>query len=178
MTTPLDKMIAEFEWADDYMKERELRAKRIKMPADPEAWLSNLERKLAEKLPQLPEPVRSEYTELMTDQIKTARNWLALGEQAALRTMVALLLDNYNLVLHNIDRKDAAPARKGRSAGGQSTAEQKQAEAEANIAQVVELWKKLEAQGRPERERAGIIANRMGRPIDTVRRWVKKAGLR
>lgn len=178
MTTPLDQMIAEFEWADDYLKERELRAKRLKMPADPEAWLLDLEKRLTKKLPQLPEPVRGEYSELMADQIKAARNWLALGEEVELRTMVALLFDNYNLVLHNLDRKDAVPARKGRSAGGQSTAEHKQAEAEANIAQVVELWERLEAQGRPERERAAIIATRMGRPIQSVRRWIRKANIR
>ncbi|MBY6102963.1 hypothetical protein [Marinobacter nauticus] len=121
MTTPLDEMIAEFERADDYMKERELRAKRIKMPADPEAWLLDLEKRLAQKLPQLPEPVRCEYSELMTDQIKTARNWLALGEQAELRTMVALLLDNFRHLQDNIKTKKLNDRAEASAKGGRST---------------------------------------------------------
>lgn len=176
--TPLEEMIAEFERAEDYMRERQLRAKRVTMPAAPEAWLTDLEGRVKALLPKLPEPVRSEYSALMTSQIRDARNLLALGEREEVRTMVALLLDNYRLLLHNIDLKDAAPARKGRSAGGHSTAEQKRTEAEQNVAQVMEIWRKLEEQGRPERERAGIIARRLGRPIQSVRRWIRKANIR
>lgn len=173
-----EKLMAEFEIADDYWHERRLRAKRFPMPPEPKSWLSDLETRIKTMLPRLPEPTRSEYSVLMAEQIKDARRLLALDEQEAARITVALLFDNYRLIQHNIDLKDAAPARKGRSAGGHSTAEQKREEAEQNVAEVMERWQKLEAQGKPERERAAIIAYRMGRPVNTVRTWIKKAGLR
>mgnify|MGYP003111896898 CR=1 FL=1 len=65
-----------------------------------------------------------------------------------------------------------------RSAGGKETARQKQEQEAANVATAAEHWEKLASSNRPERERAAVIAERMGRPVDTVRRWIKKAGLR
>lgn len=65
-----------------------------------------------------------------------------------------------------------------RSAGGQETARVKKEAATENMEKAADHWQKLEAEGRPERERAPVIAKRMGFPVNTVRGWIRKAGLR
>ncbi|MGF2734828.1 hypothetical protein [Marinobacter sp. DUT-1] len=65
-----------------------------------------------------------------------------------------------------------------RSAGGKQTAIRKQEAAAENIKTAARHWHKLAADGRPERVRAGVIAQIMGYPVGTVRGWIKKAGLR
>jgi hypothetical protein len=65
-----------------------------------------------------------------------------------------------------------------RSTGGATTAELKKAEAAERISEAVDIWQKLEKERRPKRERTAVIAQRMHVPPDTVRRWIKKAGLR
>lgn len=67
---------------------------------------------------------------------------------------------------------------KPRSAGGVARAEISKDEQAEKIEQVVAMWRDLGEAGRPERERAGIIATRKGWKVDTVRRWLRKAGLR
>lgn len=66
----------------------------------------------------------------------------------------------------------------GRSYGGSTTAKEKQAEALDNIEDTRRRWEKLAKDGRPERERAGIIATQTGSKVNTVREWIRKAGLR
>lgn len=65
-----------------------------------------------------------------------------------------------------------------RSEGGKATAELRTNEAGERMAEAVSYWRKFEAEGRPERERCGIIATRMKAKPDTVRDWIRKAGLR
>lgn len=74
--------------------------------------------------------------------------------------------------------KVRAEAQKPRSEGGKSTAELKREQQKANIENTVKRWEKLARDGKPERERAGIISMQTGHPVDTVRRWINKAGLR
>ena len=65
-----------------------------------------------------------------------------------------------------------------RSEGGRITAQQKKDDAAANMAEAVRLWDELGSSGKAEHERASIIAQRMGAKPNTVRGWLKKAGLR
>lgn len=65
-----------------------------------------------------------------------------------------------------------------RSEGGKVTAEKRSSKADDRMTKAIDCWHKLETEGRPERERCGIIANRMGVKTNTVRGWIKKAGLR
>ncbi len=74
--------------------------------------------------------------------------------------------------------KVRAESQKPRSNGGKSTGEIKREQQQANIEDTRRRWEKLAKDGRPERERAGIIANQTGNRVDTVRRWIKEAGLR
>jgi len=74
--------------------------------------------------------------------------------------------------------KVRAEIQKPRSEGGKATAEHKREQQQANIEDTVKRWEKLARDGKPERERAGIISMQTGHPVDTVRRWIKKAGLR
>ena len=67
-------------------------------------------------------------------------------------------------------------SQRAKSAGGAATADQRKIEQAERMAEVVDRWNKLSAT--PEHDRAGIIAARLGIKIDTVRRLVKKAGLR
>lgn len=62
-----------------------------------------------------------------------------------------------------------------KSQGGKTTAKLKKLSAAEKMDEAVRLWRTLK---KPERVRSGIIAQRMGYPTDTVRRWIKKAGLR
>jgi hypothetical protein len=62
-----------------------------------------------------------------------------------------------------------------RSTGGDRTAEKRKEEAAERMETAARLWLKLD---KPERDRCAIIAKRMGYPVDTVRGWIKKAGLR
>lgn len=68
--------------------------------------------------------------------------------------------------------------KKPKSAGGKATAERNKKEAEDNQDIAAEHWLELAKAGRPERDRAEIIAQRMNRKANTVRGWIKKAGLR
>ncbi|WP_022962626.1 hypothetical protein [Halopseudomonas pelagia] len=52
------------------------------------------------------------------------------------------------------------------------------ASASANIEAAKTIWVELAANGRPERERVAVIAQRMGFEESTVRGWIRKAGLR
>jgi hypothetical protein len=65
-----------------------------------------------------------------------------------------------------------------RSQGGKSTAEDRKKDAADNIKTAARHWHELEKSGRPKRERGAVIAERMGAPKDTVRRWINQAGLR
>ena len=65
-----------------------------------------------------------------------------------------------------------------RSAGGKETARQRKEKAASNQEVAAAHWRKLADEGRPEHERTGIIAQRMNAKGDTVRRWIRKAGLR
>ena len=100
-----------------------------------------------------------------------ARGWLMLEVGRSLEKIKTYIAVSQALELQ-IDL--LAP----KSAGGKATAEKRIAEAQENQNKVAEYWHKLEAEKRPERERAGIIAQRLGFKIDTVRRLIKKAGLR
>ncbi len=71
-----------------------------------------------------------------------------------------------------------ADLQKPRSEGGKSTAKRKQAEEQDEIDDTRRRWEKLASEGKPERERAGIIARQKGKPANTVRGWIRKAGLR
>lgn len=73
---------------------------------------------------------------------------------------------------------DGNAVQKARSGGGKRTADRRTAEAAERAKEAVELWHKLAEQGRPERDRVGIIAARKEWKSDTVRRWIKEAGLR
>lgn len=66
--------------------------------------------------------------------------------------------------------------KKPKSAGGKATAEEKKKDARKNQDIAARIWDELA--GKPEHERVGIIARRMNAKPDTVRRWIKKAGLR
>jgi len=63
-----------------------------------------------------------------------------------------------------------------KSKGGQATAAIKKTRAEENQTKAREIW--FELAGNDEHSRCETIANRMGYKPDTVRRWIKKAGLR
>jgi hypothetical protein len=65
---------------------------------------------------------------------------------------------------------------KRRSAGGKATAAERQMDLADNLKKVAKLWAELET--KQPHQRAGIIAQRMGCPVDTVRVWIRKAGLR
>ncbi len=56
----------------------------------------------------------------------------------------------------------------GNQRGGQRTGELKQEQAQERINRARSIWEGLD---KPERNRAGIVAARMGVPADTVRRW-------
>ena len=74
--------------------------------------------------------------------------------------------------------KVRAESLKPKSAGGKSTALIKKNDAGQRVSEAKRLWKLFEETGRPERERAGLIAGRMGVKPNTVRGWLKKEGLR
>jgi hypothetical protein len=63
-----------------------------------------------------------------------------------------------------------------KAAGARTVNAKRSKDADERRKVVVEKWNKL--QSRPARERAGIIAAQTGIPVDTVRRHIKKAGLR
>lgn len=63
-----------------------------------------------------------------------------------------------------------------KSKGGQATAAIKKTKAEENQTRAREIW--FELAGKDERSRCGTIARRMGVKPNTVRGWIKKAGLR
>jgi hypothetical protein len=65
-----------------------------------------------------------------------------------------------------------------RSEGGKNAAEKRAEKAAGNIATAADHWRKLEQQERPEQERCAIISARMGHKVDTIRGWIKQAGLR
>jgi len=67
---------------------------------------------------------------------------------------------------------------RGRSDGGNATADQKKTYRDSRAAEALELWRKLERQGKPERNRSSIIAERMGVTAKTVRDWMTKAEVR
>jgi hypothetical protein len=107
---------------------------------------------------------------LAADDALTAA-WLAVELGRNLERISTLLA-----VSRALDLTEAIKAPK--SAGGQATAERKKREAQENIQRAVKLWAELEQAGRPEHERASVIAARMEAKTDTVRRWLIKAGLR
>jgi len=63
-----------------------------------------------------------------------------------------------------------------RSKGGKATAEQNKKKAKTTCEKVAEMYLSLESKA--ERERTGVIANRLGIDASTVRRHLKKAGIR
>lgn len=98
---------------------------------------------------------------------------------AMLALDVGLMLEELNkLLAAYAGLKVRAEIQKPRSEGGKSTAEVKREQQQENIKEVVRRWEKLARDERPERERAGIIALQMGHPVNTVRGWIRKAGLR
>ncbi|SDU29330.1 hypothetical protein [Halopseudomonas salegens] len=74
---------------------------------------------------------------------------------------------------------DGAAVQGGRETGAAITNIKAKAAAAERIKKAARIWRELEQTGRPERERVAVIAARMGgaKP-DTIRRWLKKAGLR
>lgn len=65
---------------------------------------------------------------------------------------------------------------KPKSDGGNSAKIANSKKAKEKIEKVISKWEKLS--NKPVRERAGIIANQMGEKPNTVRSWIRKAGLR
>jgi hypothetical protein len=63
-----------------------------------------------------------------------------------------------------------------KSKGGQATAAIKKTKAEEDQTRAREMW--FELADKDEHSRCGTIANRMGVQPNTVRGWIKKAGLR
>ena len=63
-----------------------------------------------------------------------------------------------------------------RSSGGKATAAQKKERAQSTLEKIAAMWLALE--GKDESGRAGVIAKRLGLDASTVRRHIKKAGLR
>lgn len=178
MDEELEKLKAWVEAENDYMQERELRAKRLLMPADPAAWLDKLEVILARELPRLPDEVRAEFMTLTESQIEGAR--LAIKHsQDRLPTLIGLLHDNLEIIRSNIDLKTAGETRRGKSTGGKTTAAIKKAEAAERVKEAARLWEELGRSGKPEKDRCSTIASRMRvEKVDTVREWIRKAGLR
>ena len=102
-----------------------------------------------------------------------AHNALSLGIQAG------LAMQGISTQLVAAEALDVTEQlQRPRSAGGKETARQKKEQEAANVSKAAEHWERLGNDNRPERERAAVIAERMGHPSDTVRRWIKKAGLR
>lgn len=178
MSESWEDLAAEFEKADDYHQEWQLKGKRIEMPPDPEAWLVDLERRVKDKAPKLPEPVRSEYYELMASQVKVARNWLAQGNEKEIRTMFALLLENYRNLVTNVEKNTAYAAQGQRKDAGFSSGEERRAERAPE-------WKKwqLEAERIFEKNKAQsknqictAVAEKFGVSTRAVSNRVKNVG--
>tara|TARA_R110002110_G_scaffold415538_1_gene650509 strand:+ start:1439 stop:1990 length:552 start_codon:yes stop_codon:yes gene_type:complete len=71
---------------------------------------------------------------------------------------------------------DRLTVRKARSEGGQSTALIKQSEKQERMKRAVKIWRELE--GRPEHERAALIADRMHIEAATVRKYLREAQIK
>lgn len=168
---------------------------------DPQSWCENLtkEQQLAAQLDFIEArasllmglPHDSAYgvpanvqglSKRLFDQIRKARD--AMNQSQMIHACTFMLeagvamqrISTHLVVAEAVDVTERL--QRPRSSGGQETARLKKAAAEDNQVKAAEHWRKLESEGRPERERVAIIARRMGHPSDTVRRWIKKAGLR
>lgn len=74
---------------------------------------------------------------------------------------------------------DGSAFQQGRKTGAEETNKIKKRKAAENVKQAAKIWRELEQAGRPERERVAVIAQRMpGAKPDTIRGWIRKAGLR
>ena len=74
---------------------------------------------------------------------------------------------------------DGNAVQRGREKGAAETNRKKDAETSKKIEKAAKIWRELEQTGRPEHERVAVIAQRIqGAKPDTIRRWLKKAGLR
>lgn len=124
----LEEMIAAFEDEDDYMQERQRKAKRLKMPTDPSRWLDELERELSETIPSLPSELKGEFTELMESQIKDARRAIKHSSQRLLMAIVLLLHDNLKIIRTNIDKHTAYKVEDQRRDAGFSNGKQRAVE--------------------------------------------------
>jgi hypothetical protein len=175
--TSIEEMKVMDDRANDYMEAHRLRAQHLKLPDNPLEWLADLEAKLEIHIQNLPVEMQTEFKGLFKEQIRATKRSIAIGD-GDLKMWIGLLLDNYRIVWENLHLKVSLSKDKANSGGGKATAEVKQASSAENIAEAVELWHKLAGQGKAERYRAGIIAKRMGFPPDTVRGWIKEAGLR
>jgi len=65
-----------------------------------------------------------------------------------------------------------------RSSGGETTAEKRRNEQDHRAQEVARIWQKLDSAGRPKHERCSLISDRLGIKPDTVRRLIRKTGLR
>ncbi len=129
----------------------------------------------------LPANVHSEALEL-SRATSSALSHLSSGEMvnAAAATMkVGEKLSGIDAVLARAKALDVTEQIfRAKSAGGKSTASQKKYQAIQNVKEAAKQWRTLAENGKPEHERVALIAMRMAAKPDTVRRWIKKAGLR
>lgn len=65
-----------------------------------------------------------------------------------------------------------------RARGGDAAAITKKNQEAENIRKVAHIWSQLAISDKPEHERANLISQRTGMNPDTVRRYIRKAGLR
>lgn len=151
-------------------KEAELYGQEIELPADIPAYFDAVEGKTA----GLPAEF-ADFESGLNRHAGAGRHAYKNGDEVELRKRIWIISQN----LQRLKRNLADYGRQqGVINGGNSTAERKREEQQERIADTVRRWEKLAKDGRPERERAGIIAQQTGHPVDTVRRWVRKAGLR
>ncbi|XGA78579.1 hypothetical protein OR573_08550 [Halomonas sp. CH40] len=103
---------AECEAADDYWHEWQFRSKRIRMPADPLAWLNRIEESLPSSLESLPLEARADFQHLIEEQLLQCRHHIARNEQDATNVSFAVLAENierlnYNISLYRIKSAQA-----------------------------------------------------------------------
>ncbi|MCE8050271.1 hypothetical protein HOP61_03055 [Halomonas daqingensis] len=138
----------------------------MKMPSDPAAWLDNIEARLPAALEHLPPEVAEEFRSLISGQLRICRAELSRGGELAVH--FAVLKENVDRFRFNTAAARLNAAQEHRRAGGVTAGELKQQEAQGRIERARVIWESLSL---PERNRAAIVASRMGVPADTVRRW-------
>lgn len=151
-------------------------AQRVRLPDDVSAWLIEVEGKCAALWFNLPSEVETEHREAMSRNISKARELLSGHNIDDLKYYFYLIFENFKRMnqdvrLYRNDRSDD-----GRSDGGQIGAEVRKAEKAERIAQAKEIYHTLSEKA--EREKASIIAKRMGFDARTVRGYLKELGLK